>query len=289
MKKLKLLALGLIGAAVMTTSCTKDDEDNPAPLLSVEETTTSNSSGTITVTPGTTITLKWNARVEGTGADLKTFSVSYQGNNPITPFPDSDAGNSFPYSISSSEKKQYIDQITMDAGSNLGTGTWTFTVTDKDGKSTTATFIVIVENASTPLNNETMGGYFHIGGSLEGAYDLVNGAVVAASGSATDKDMINTDAAGATFTGSFESGNGTMFVKATSFDYVNATEEAAIATYVAGTPAISMSNPANNDIYVAKLRGGNDYVVIKVTNVDPTDNTCNCGNTGKMSFDFKKK
>jgi hypothetical protein len=37
-----------------------------------------------------------------------------------------------------------------------------------------------------------------------------------------------------------------------------------------------------------KLRGGNDYAVIEIVSVDAADNTCACGNTGKITFNFKK-
>lgn len=291
MKKLKLFALGLLSSTVLLTSCSEDDDDNPNPVLTVEEVTQSATSGSVTVAPNTALELKWNARKEGTGAELKTFAISNQGVNTITPIPTSNAGNDFPYDIANADDDQYIDFISINSGSNLGLTTWTFTVTDKDGKSATATFSVEVANATTPLANETTGAFFHVGGSLEGAYDLVAETSVAASGSETDKDMKNTDLAGDTFTGSWEAGtgNGTMFVKASGFDYANATEEAASAAYAAGTPASSVTNPAAGDVYVALLRGGSDYAVINITKVDPTDNTCNCGNTGIIEFDFKKK
>ncbi len=79
--------------------------------------------------------------------------------------------------------------------------------------------------------------------------------------------------------------NGTLFVKANSYNYANATLEAAIAAYNAGTPSQTVTNPAANDIYIAKLRGGNNYVVIKVTNVVETTND----NLDKIEFSYKKQ
>jgi hypothetical protein len=289
MKNLKLFALGLLGFSMVLTSCSDDEDDAPNPVITVEEALSGADQGSVTVTPNETVQLAWNARKEGTGAELETFAISSQGVNSINPIPTSNNGNTFPYSIANADDDQYIDYIEFNAGANLGTTTWSFTVTDKDGKSATASFAVEVANASTPLGNETMGAFFHIGGSLQGAYDLVSGAVVAAAGADSDKDMRNTDMAGAAFTGSWEAGNATEYVKDNSYDYANATEEGAMAAYSAGSATTSVSNPAANDIYIAKLRGGSDYAVIRITDVDPTNNDCNCGNTGKIEFDFKKK
>lgn len=289
MKKLKLFALGLIGATFLFTTSCEEDEDAPNPVLSVSE-AISGSTGTVTVAPNTDIELSWNARKEGSGAELKTFAISVQGVNVVNPIPQSVAGNDFPYSISNSDDDQYIDKIALQSGANIGITTWTFTVTDKDGKSASASITVDVQSATTPLATEVMGAFFHIEGSEHGAYDLVSGASVAASGSDADKDMINTDAAGDPFTGSWMSGTGnnTTFVKVTGFDYDNATVESAMAAYNGGTSSSSVVDPVAGDIYVALLRGGSDYAVIKVTKVDPADNTCNCGNTGIIEFDYKK-
>lgn len=288
MKKLKLFALGLIGATFLFTSCEEDDEETPNPVITVSEVITS-STGTVTVAPNTQIELEWNARKEGTGAELETFAVSMQGFNTISPVPTSEAGNDFPYSISNSDDDQYIDKIIVSAGANVGITTWSFTVTDKDGKTATATISVEVANATTPLATEVMGAFFHIQGTEHGAYDLVTGASVAASGADASKDMINTDAAGDPFTGSWMSGTGnnTMFVKVSGYDYANATVESATAAYAGGTASASVADPAVGDMYVAQLRGGTDYAVIMVTKVDPDDAT-STGNKGKIEFDFKK-
>lgn len=287
MKKLKLFALGLIGATFLLTSC-EDDEENPNPVISVSEAITG-STGTVTVAPNTLIELEWNARLEGSGAELKTFAISAQGFNSISPIPQSVAGNDFPYTISNSDDEQYIDKIAISAGANIGITTWSFTVTDKDGKTASASITVDVASATTPLATETMGAFFHIQGTEHGAYDLMTGASVAASGADADKDMINTDAAGDPFTGSWMSGTGnnTSFVKVTGFDYTNATVESATAAYTAGTSSTSVADPAVGDMYVALLRGGTSYAVIMITKVDPDDAT-STGNKGKIEFDYKK-
>ncbi len=161
-----------------------------------------------------------------------------------------------------------------------------FTLTDKDARTTEATFNVTLKVVATPLSVSKSGSFYHIGGTLQGAYDLKNDVLVSASGSAADKFLVNTDVVGDPFTGTWISENGTSFVKANSYNFANATEEAAIADYAAGS-VLTTVVPAVNDIYIAK--NGSDYYVIKITALDPTDNTCGCGNKGKISFDYKKK
>lgn len=149
-------------------------------------------------------------------------------------------------------------------------------------------YTITVKKPTTPLATEKTGQFYHIQGTLKGAFDLVADVEKGAADSDADKDMKNTDSAGSVFTGSWTTGNSTMQVKNNSYDYTNATVESASAAYSAGTPSASVSSPATGDIYVAKLRGGSSYAVIKITAVDPNDNTCACLNKGKISFSYKK-
>lgn len=269
------------------TACEDDDEGSLGPSLLITESGSGATSGAITINQGSSLVFIWDARKGD--RELDVFSVEQSGINQTVPVPTSLAGNNFPYDISNDDDETYMDTLIFpNAALNTGVTSYTFRVTDKDGNVASKSFTVTVQAASTPMTNETTGAFFHIQGSLEGAYDLVSGSVVSASGSDANKDMENTDDAGVTFTGSWEAANATRFVKDNAFDYDNATVEAAMSSFSSGTATAAVSNPADGDIYVAQLRGGSDYAVIKVTDVDPTDNTCNCGNTGKITFDYKK-
>ncbi|MCR9153486.1 MAG: hypothetical protein NXI09_05200 [Bacteroidetes bacterium] len=282
---LRLTALVALFAGF--TACEDDDDTTLGPSLLITESGSGATEGAVTINQGSSLVFIWDARKGD--SDMEEFVVEQSGVNQANPVPTSLAGNMFPYDIANADDETYIDTLIFpNAGLNVGVTSYTFRVSDKDGNIASKSFTVSVQAAATPMTNETTGAFFHIQGSLEGAYDLVNGAVVSASGAAADKDMENTDDAGVAFTGSWEAANATMFVKDNSYDYDNATVEGAMSSFNAGTAAASVSNPADGDIYIAKLRGGTNYAVIKVINVDPTDNTCNCGNTGKISFDFKK-
>lgn len=275
MKKLKLFALGLIGASMMMTSCADDSEDPIGPNLSV--TTNGAAGSSIEVSSSDMLHFEW--RADAGDAKLKTFEI-YRDAQKLS-IDSTDNDNDLTNDISNSNNETYKDGVVLSALA----GVYTFEVTDKDGESSS---VEITVSVGTSMNNEVTGAFFHIAGTSFGSYDLVAGTTVAASGANSLKDMANTDAAGDPFTGSWEALNATMFVKANSFDYANATVEAAAAAYANGTASAAVSNPVANDIYIAKLRGTNDYAVIKITAVDPADNTCNCGNTGKISFDYKK-
>lgn len=288
MKKLKLFTLGLLGASFFLTSCADDEEDTLGPSVTITELNTgSTPNDDITIEKGQSISFAWDARKGD--SDLERVSINSSGSNSPTNIPTSEAGNDFPYDVASGDRSSYLDTLVFsDAGLNEGTTSYTFTFRDADGNTAEAAFEVTVEDAGTPMNNEVNGAFFHIGGSLEGAYDLENETVVAASMPDGDKDMINMDLAGSAFTGSWTAGNSTMYVEASGFDYDGATVEAAETAYNNGTASASVNDPANGDIYIAKLRGNNIYAVIKIVDVDPDDNTCSCGNTGKITFDFKK-
>jgi len=287
MKRLKLFALGLISVSALTfTSCSDDEEDPVGPILTVTENNFGISGGEIDATVGADLDFQWDARKGD--VDLNEFSISVDGAALAGP---TDDGNNLPYSISNADDENYMDGITVNVGMNPGIRTYTFTVTDDDGLNDRVTVTVNITTATTPLGTEVNGAFFHVGGSLEGAYDLVNDGVVAASGNEADKDMKNTDMAGDPFTGSWEAGagNGTTFVLDNSYDYANASVETAAAAYAAGTATNQVNNPSDGDIYIARLRGGSDFAVIKIANVDPTDNTCSCLNLGKITFDYKKE
>ncbi len=280
MKKLKLFTLGLLGASTLfMTSCADDDED-PAvgPTLTVTE--ENSAAGVVdgkVNTSADSLYFRWDSRAGD--AKLQKFTVERDGVSQSGVL--TEEGNDLDDNIKSSVNDSYQDGIKLPALE----GVYTFKVTDRDGESAMVDIEVMV---GTPMAIEVTGAFFHIAGTSQGSYDLIADATVAAAASDDDKDMSNTDAAGDPFTGSWEAKNATMFVKASGFDYATATVEGAAAAYANGTANSSVANPATGDIYIAMLRGTSTYVVIKITDVDPTDNTCNCGNLGKITFDYKK-
>lgn len=292
MKKFSKFLFAAIFASVALTSCEDDvNPDKPEPTLAVTELNQGIVGGKITVVPGTMLSFRWNAVKAGGGKNLEMFSVGQQGVNVLNPLPNTATGKTLPIAnLPNTLETQYVDTLNISAGMNMGVTEYTFTVTDEEGLSAKQTVTVTVAAAATPLNVVKTGSIYHVEGSKPGAYNLVTDVAVIKSGANADKDMNNISMAGSPFTGSFKSENGTLFVKASaSFDYANATEEAAMVTFANGTGVNTVVGATTGDVYVAKLRGGNDYTVIKVTALDANNNDCGCGNKGKMTFEYKRK
>lgn len=175
------------------------------------------------------------------------------------------------------------------AAVNHNTGfTYTFTVNDQLGNSATGTFTVTISTTNTPLAYEnTSGVIWNLVGPYQGAWDLGTNVGVSSSGAESTKDMKNTSTVASGWVNAWTTGtgNGTLYVKTSVFDYNNATLESATSAYAAGTAVSTVTNPATNDIYIAKLRGGTNYAVIKITNivVTPSDNL------DKIEFSYKKQ
>ena len=288
MKKIKFLALMMLAGSLVFTSCKDEDEVTPAPSISF-------SGGTSAVVPLTTDTnVVFNATVtaEGKIDALTVNEKKVEADGTVhsgTPTDVSDAKGetSFVYNFDMTFNAASF----VDANGTYETLKYEMTVTDKEGQSLTKTYTVTLEDASssTPFPTEiTTGNFWHIEGPNAGAYDLDGDATVSSSGDITTKSMMNNDPAtdasvASGFTGSWTSGNNTEFVKDNAFDYANATVEAATVAYATGSASGTVTNPAANDIYIAKK--GNIIYVIKITDVTP-EATKN--NNGQIKFSYKK-
>jgi hypothetical protein len=271
MKKVNVLFLGvLIFFAGFLGSCTKED-DPSGPQI-----TFSNSLTETTLAAGVT---SWeiNATITSVAglSNVKIFNVTNAGETQLT-------------SISSfSDKTNY--HLTFTVSDIAAQTTIKVSATDKNDVTNSMNFVIKV----TALATKT-GKIYHIQAATgKGAWDLVADVAKASTDAAADKDMINAseNVSGSTFVAGWNvgSGNSTMFVKANTYDFTNASLATAKTTYAAGTPSNQIRSVANNDIYIAKLRGQDTYAIIKITNVNPDDATATSGsNKGVIEFSYKK-
>ncbi|MBK8805838.1 MAG: T9SS type A sorting domain-containing protein [Bacteroidales bacterium] len=60
--------------------------------------------------------------------------------------------------------------------------------------------------------------------------------------------------------------------------------------YKAGTPITFQDAPGTGSkhVYIAKIRGGSEYVIVKFLSRVGTNNDCNCSNTGITTFEYWK-
>jgi hypothetical protein len=138
-----------------------------------------------------------------------------------------------------------------------------------------------------PLNVERQG---RLGNALNSAgtsaFDLQENEELLESVPSANRDMQNATTADTPnqWTADWRAANATRFVRANTFDYPNASAEAARAVFEDGSPEQVVSNPAVNDIYIARLRGGDTFAVIRIIGVNPTVND----NQDEVLFSYRK-
>lgn len=268
MKILKSLVLVAL-VAVAFTSCKKDETTLPAPVI-----TFTNNLNETTVAVGSNWTITGTISSEEGLTEVKYFEVTNLGETQI-----GQAVTSF------TNANSYAFQLTIpdiDAQTVIKV-----MATDAKNQTTSKNYTIKVNTTGTPLSYEnTSGVIWNIIGANPGAWDLVNNVAVIATGAESSKDMKNTTTVTTGWSNEWISGtnNNTLFVKANTFVYATGTSEDAASAYALGTPNTKVTNPAVNDIYIAKLRGSTNYAVIKIISVvvTPSDNL------DKITFSYKK-
>lgn len=277
MKNLTKLMLFLLAGLFMFTACKDDDEPTPEPRISEFHANGSKDVSQGSHKFGDTINFKLTLRADG---GLATYivreSITGAGSNDI---------------VNESLSGEIVDKTLQYIITNENVNQLEFRLTDKEGQTVVKTYGITVTPGETALGNLLAGQFYHIQGTGKGAYNLLTDMEMAASDQGSHKDMENTDLAGATFTGSWKSGTGnnTMFVKKNEFDFTGATYESAKDAYSEGTATLTVLNPAVNDIYIAKVRGQDEYIVIKIEEIDPNFDPGSSGNKGRIKFSYRKK
>jgi hypothetical protein len=301
-----------LGAIMMMASCADDDEENPqnndptVPKPTIEVSVNGEANLDIyEVTTGDTIILEMTAlTAAGGGAKLDVVSLSQSGTNLSNNISMTASGSGDPYDFFSGAdvdiKNADNENLSLSGTfhnitSSVGETTYEFTVKDKDGLIAKKSFKIQVSDPTTPFTSTNTGEIWHIKGLKRGSWSLTGDSSISAVGGQNENEahIINTNAAGVTFTGSFKVGDNvsnTTFVKAaSSFDYANATLESAEAAYIAGTASTSTTTaPTVDDVYIYELSNGNN-IVVKITSIDlAADCGAGCNNPGKLDFEYKK-
>lgn len=270
MKQLKLFALIIAVGLIAFTSCKNEEPEGPTLTISADVTS---------AWQGDTITFTYSV---ASNEDLELLSWTSTAPS-IAP-----AGEVALTGTSVSSKT--IEVILPTSGVTEGTLKFTFVATDKDGEEYADTKeVTITLEEPTPAGTvlayeNTVGVIWNFIGPNQGAWDLVANTGKSSGDAAADKDMINSSTVSAGWVNAWAAGNSTLFVKANSFDYTAGTLEDAQTAYAGGTASATVTAPAANDIYIAKLRGGSNYAVIKITSVTETASD----NLDKINFSYKK-
>lgn len=123
------------------------------------------------------------------------------------------------------------------------------------------------------------------------AHDYING--VEPLGNNPNRDMLEHNGLETTTTafgftsgassiwGGLHGGNGTTkYVKVSNFNYDNATKTSIKNAYDQGSSSTTVNSVQNGDLYVAKIRNMEYYVVLKITGVNTTTKN-------DFTFDYK--
>jgi hypothetical protein len=153
-----------------------------------------------------------------------------------------------------------------------------------------------VSHAAAEFTDHKTGGFYHVLSGLAVGYDLDADTALAASDPDSRKDFVNNDVQG-DFTGKWKAGNSTTFVNAPGYPTFNAQTGSPDFTFAkvdslfkAGTPITQQDNPGTGSkhVYLAKLRGGATYVIVKFLTRDGSNNECSCANKGITTFEYWK-
>ncbi len=276
MKKIKLLSTVIAMALVpmLITSCGDTETVDPSPTL--EFIGGGNYvSGDITLPVGTDFTVGLNASHDKNLESLM-IAVSINGGTQLTP------QNCGLCDTTLGDKTLRVD-FTGTTGNQAGTETWSFTIADKDGNSTTKSIEITVvasgdalfeyeqDNSSPPQPHRV----WNFIGPNKGAHQIGQGSVASADPNSW-KDIQDSMAAsdGSTWPGRWASRNGSTYKKVTGYTWATMQNTVQLETaWTDGGAAEAVINPATGDYYVIKLPG-DKYAFIEITDVvsTPSDN-----------------
>lgn len=254
-------------AGIISLSSCSTDEETPAPTIRLvnppAQTVTSQSTVSFSVEASAQEKIQQILITEKIGSNTETIHLKT---------------NDF---ISNTDDL-FVFNYLVEAAS--GTIELNFSVTDKQGKVSATSHTFTVDEGETTLAFEKEGAIIaNKIGADESAWDLATN--VRRAGTSTDADLVNPSTLNNPWIKGWDGVRSTTFVKANTFVYATATLEAAEAAFGAGTSTASVTNVAVGDIYIAKIKGGSNYAVLKVTvaNDDIADS-----NAEKIEFTYKK-
>jgi len=175
--------------------------------------------------------------------------------------------------------------IRISVGSSAASGSYKLKISVVANATAEASFDFTVTGGSTLLSVTATGTIANIYGPDIGAYDLVNSARIAASESASLKDLQDLSLVGEGFGGKIGTGNGALFAIATSTDYANATTASVTALADAAT-ATSVAIAAGT-VFVVKLGNSRGYAIVKILTYNPTAGASTNNNKGEATFEYK--
>ena len=317
MKKIySTIAVLAISSLALLSSCSNDKKGSslkpasPDAVVSVNESTNKTGSNSLYVKRDKTSALIQVNGISLTTTDMKRIYVfkksqTTSSNGTYVTYNNAgflqDANNNYYYDIPAKQKNNVslTLKVTLDANNIVAVmDEYYFVFTDGtifdapssgNGVFLGPAKIFIVYGALTETTGHRLN---NIKGPNSGSFDLVTLTNRSFADPANSKDMNDADANTEFWDKSFNAGtSGTLYVKLPwDFDYVNATDLTLKAAYKAANNEIeTQSSVIAGYMYVAKIRGLDQYVFIKITsNSEEINGTGTGKNNEFMEFSVKK-
>ncbi len=276
MKNRSLLLVSTIIASIlfMFSACVEDTNEKPTISVSIESGATYKVGSTVKFQ----IKVSSNEKLQELVVTANPTGASGTSNSTIPSSDDYSTTFVYDYVIPSSLKSGDNVTISFKVVDKVETNeeTKTFTVGSNDVQFGTSTNSGKIYNANNPSSDYPSG------------WDLVSNEDKNGKASPSEVDMFNLTAAQGKFSYKWYSKNSTLYVN-TSLDFNTATVNQAETAYNNGSPGGSNSSSSfsvsNGAIIVAKIRGTNEYAIIKITNIVDDGNDTN---NDYIEFSYKK-
>lgn len=297
MRKLVWMAMASLGLAAAFASCSKDDKVYDAPKIEFRD------ADSKVITDFTEANQKIQVVVTLGNDDLKIKSSKATVKTPSSVL-ESDLKLNFTKVNAGADKGKFVAEFDYKDTkiNNEKDPAIEVTITDTQGKSTTATLKYKAESGSgqepskgTPAV-EKKGWVNNDKGAATGGFSLTQVKAVASDDNAADVVNVSVEKQG--LAPNLKSNTGMQFAKVDAgTDYANATKEAIAALGTKATYAADITGLKENDLFIAKNKTGDTFYLFKVTKIGPKDKDFDGvnekdmgstkGNGGYMTFGFK--
>jgi lipoprotein len=296
--KVALLALAS-ASMVFLSSCKDDPKKKPAPTVQVQATGNKALDGKAKEEHFPLIVIAKPA--DGLKISSIKLTVTYKGT-------DGADASSPEKTLSTTANKDlggYTASIALtEIPAGVKAGKLNLVVTDSD-KNVAKTSVEFDFSGVTPppadkgWEAEKTGAFSHSNGTAMGGYDLKNNAAVSLTDASkkANRYMMNTSAEDKAFTPAWTSekvtsispnpeGNGTLFQKV-ELNFADVTVADAEAAFKEASASKNVTGVAKDQVYLAKL--GEEFYIIKITEVSTTENARKGTDKGHIAFTYKAK
>ncbi|MFM9945437.1 MAG: hypothetical protein ACKVQB_09425 [Bacteroidia bacterium] len=284
-KQIIAFSLTALITAFSLNSCGPEEKLNPAPGIDLIAESGS-IVGDVTMDGDKAFTIVFNV---SDNSKVKTVEVTSVVNGRISPQFDS--------TINSANAKIKLSRKSYAA---IATEVWTIKATDDGGETTTKSFTVTTTSAASgdalkPFlldnSNQTFKVYnINSPNGFAGAFDLMDGTPRFSGDPASEKDIHDscTTTEIINWPGRWTSKNGTIFKKVTGYTFDDITNTGQLeAAWTASGATKKWMVVAKDELYIAKVRGSNDKVLVLITAVVKLP--AQGDNKDYVSFQFKRK